>query len=73
VTDRPGPVGPGGGAAPAPSRPEGPTRGTRCTGSAALLDPGSLHLLTPVDDSGMLAAVGTIEGSPVSPSAPTRR
>ena len=30
-----------------------------------LLDRGSLELITPDDDSGMLAAVGTIEGSPV--------
>src|SRR3954468_8915546 len=29
---------------------------------AALLDDGSLELITPDDDSGMLAAVGTIEG-----------
>lgn len=32
---------------------------------AALLDPGSVSLITPDDDSGMLAAVGTIAGSPV--------
>ena len=31
----------------------------------ALLDEGSLELITPDDDSGMLAAVGTIEGTPV--------
>ena len=31
----------------------------------ALLDKGSLELITPDDDSGMLAAVGTINGSPV--------
>ena len=32
---------------------------------AALLDEGSLELITPDDDSGMLAAVGTIEGTRV--------
>ncbi|GAB2637978.1 acyl-CoA carboxylase subunit beta [Nocardioides ginkgobilobae] len=32
---------------------------------AALLDPGSLELISPVDDSGMLAAVGTVSGTPV--------
>ena len=32
---------------------------------AALLDPGSLELITPDDDSGMLAAVGTINGNRV--------
>ncbi|MGV3564382.1 MAG: acyl-CoA carboxylase subunit beta [Nocardioides sp.] len=31
----------------------------------ALLDPGSLELISPVDDSGMLAAVGTVSGTPV--------
>ncbi len=31
----------------------------------ALFDEGSLELLTPDDDSGMLAAVGTVDGSPV--------
>ncbi len=31
----------------------------------ALLDEGSLRLITPDDDSGMLAAVGTVEGTPV--------
>src|SRR5215207_3390776 len=31
----------------------------------ALLDKGSVELITPDDDSGMLAAVGTINGSPV--------
>ncbi len=32
---------------------------------AALLDPGSLSLITPDDGSGMLAATGSINGSPV--------
>lgn len=32
---------------------------------AALLDPGSVELISPVDDSGMLAAVGTVDGAPV--------
>ena len=32
---------------------------------AALLDEGSLELISPDDDCGMLAAVGTIDGSPV--------
>lgn len=32
---------------------------------AALLDAGSLTLISPDDDSGMLAATGTIQGSPV--------
>ncbi len=32
---------------------------------AALLDPGSLALISPDDGSGMLAATGTIKGSPV--------
>jgi len=32
---------------------------------AALLDEGSLELISPDDDSGMLAASGTIDGSPV--------
>lgn len=32
---------------------------------AALLDPGSVQLLSPDDDSGMLAASGSINGSPV--------
>lgn len=32
---------------------------------AALLDPGSLTLLSPDDESGMLAAAGTVNGSPV--------
>ena len=32
---------------------------------AALLDEGSLELISPVDDSGMLAAVGTVRGAPV--------
>src|SRR5918999_1372031 len=31
----------------------------------ALLDEGSLELISPDDDSGMLAAVGTVDGSPV--------
>ena len=31
----------------------------------ALLDEGSLELITPDDDSGMLAAVGTVHGTPV--------
>nr|WP_328829231.1 carboxyl transferase domain-containing protein [Nocardioides acrostichi] len=31
----------------------------------ALLDDGSLELISPEDDSGMMAAVGTIEGAPV--------
>ncbi|MCW2810814.1 MAG: acyl-CoA carboxylase subunit beta [Friedmanniella sp.] len=31
----------------------------------ALLDPDSMELITPDDDSGMLAAVGTINGAPV--------
>lgn len=32
---------------------------------AALLDAGSMELISPVDDSGMLAAVGTVSGTPV--------
>lgn len=32
---------------------------------AAFLDEGSLELITPDDDSGMLAATGTVEGQPV--------
>jgi len=32
---------------------------------AALLDEGTLELITPDDDSGMLAAVGSIDGTPV--------
>ena len=32
---------------------------------AALLDEGSVELVSPDDDSGMLAAVGTISGAPV--------
>jgi acetyl-CoA/propionyl-CoA carboxylase carboxyl transferase subunit len=32
---------------------------------AALLDPGSLTLLSEDDDSGMLAAAGTVDGAPV--------
>jgi acetyl-CoA/propionyl-CoA carboxylase carboxyl transferase subunit len=32
---------------------------------AALVDPGSLDLISPDDDSGMLAATGTVDGSPV--------
>lgn len=32
---------------------------------AALLDEGSLELISPVDDSGMLAAVGSVDGAPV--------
>ena len=32
---------------------------------AALLDAGSMETISPVDDSGMLAAVGTVDGSPV--------
>ncbi len=32
---------------------------------AALLDEGTLNLISPDDDSGMLAAIGTINGSPV--------
>jgi acetyl-CoA/propionyl-CoA carboxylase carboxyl transferase subunit len=32
---------------------------------AALLDPGSMKLLSPDDDSGMMAAAGSIEGNPV--------
>ena len=32
---------------------------------AAYLDPGSIELLSPDDDSGMLAALGTVEGAPV--------
>ena len=40
---------------------------------AALLDAGSVELITPDDDSGMLAAVGTINGCRVVPSAPTPR
>ena len=32
---------------------------------AALLDTGSMELISPVDDSGMLAAVGTVAGAPV--------
>ena len=31
----------------------------------ALFDEGTLELITPDDDSGMLAAVGKVEGSPV--------
>jgi acetyl-CoA/propionyl-CoA carboxylase carboxyl transferase subunit len=57
---------PGGGAAPASSRPprdQDPRFPLHRLGG--LLDPGSLHLLSSVDDSGMLAVAGTIEGSPV--------
>jgi acetyl-CoA/propionyl-CoA carboxylase carboxyl transferase subunit len=32
---------------------------------AALLDPGTMTLLTPDDDSGMLAAAGAVKGNPV--------
>src|SRR3712207_5507702 len=32
---------------------------------SALLDEGSLELVSPIDDSGMLAARGTVDGSPV--------
>jgi len=32
---------------------------------AALLDPGSIELISPVDDSGMLAAAGTVHGTAV--------
>jgi acetyl-CoA/propionyl-CoA carboxylase carboxyl transferase subunit len=61
-----GDLGPAGVGAPSRVRPPresdpryGPTR------LAALLDEGSMELLSGVDDSGMLAAAGTVQGVPV--------
>ena len=48
-----------------PSSPASRTRATRSTGSRALLDEGTLELITPDDDSGMLAAVGNVDGTRV--------
>ena len=49
--------------APKPSRAEDPRNPV--TRLAALLDEGSLELITPDDDSGMLAAVGSVQGTRV--------
>ena len=55
--------------ATAPARPARPPRDEDPRNPnhrlAALLDPGSLALITPDDGSGMLAATGTVNGSPV--------
>ncbi len=55
--------------ATAPARPARPSRDEDPRNPnhrlAALLDPGSLVLITPDDGSGMLAATGTVNGSPV--------
>ena len=46
-----------------PPREEDPRHPLKRLG--ALLDAGSLELISPDDDSGMLAAVGTVQGAPV--------
>jgi acetyl-CoA/propionyl-CoA carboxylase carboxyl transferase subunit len=55
-------------APPAPARPKRPREEDPRNPNhrlAALLDPGSLTLLSEDDDSGMLAATGTVDGAPV--------
>ena len=48
-----------------PSCPASRTRATRSHRLTALLDEGTLELITPDDDSGMLAAVGAVDGTRV--------
>jgi acetyl-CoA/propionyl-CoA carboxylase carboxyl transferase subunit len=50
-------------APPAPARPTGISRDPHVR-LEALFDPGSLSLLLPADDSGVLAGTGTIDGMP---------
>lgn len=54
---------PGEGRAPKPDRREDPRHPLNRL--AALLDPGSMRTITEPDDSGMLAATGTVSGAPV--------
>ncbi|MBZ5732873.1 acyl-CoA carboxylase subunit beta [Nocardioides sp. TRM66260-LWL] len=63
LTADPAPATSAGAAAAKPARHDDPRHPRHRL--AALLDPGSLELISPDDDSGMIAAVGTVRGSRV--------